>query len=103
MALTTISGTITTGVTIDDVTYGSPLTITSSGAVYGSVAVFAASGFRTLVNGGLVGHGPTSLGVQFNSGGKVTNTGTITGFVGGALLASGTVSNGFSSATALIA
>jgi hypothetical protein len=101
--MTTISGTITSSVTLGSGAWLSPLTITNTGKVYGSASrpqggvgvVLPSAG--NLVNAGQISGGigfssyPPELGVggtgvALLAGGTVTNTGLITGGLGFGLL-----------------
>jgi hypothetical protein len=103
MAGSTISGTVTSTVTLGSVTYPSPLTVTNTGDVavtaFSAIGIFAPAGSGTLINDGRVTGGAGSagaggsvsgsyggnggIGVDLLSGSTATNNGTLTGGAGG--------------------
>lgn len=96
--MSTISGTITTGVTFGG-SYTSPLTITGTGAVSDNAgpAVYAAAAYANpvLLNGGTIITSGGYVGVRFMGGGRVDNSGLIGGNSGSVYIygATGTVTN----------
>ncbi|HEY4171617.1 MAG TPA: Hint domain-containing protein [Rhodopila sp.] len=87
--MSTISGTITHGITLGAPNYGSPLTITSAGAISSSGSGILGTYAGTLVNAGSVyGH---QTGIELDDGGSVTNQfgGTISSYFDGILVTAG--------------
>jgi Hint domain len=99
MAGSTISGTVTSTVTLDSVTYPSPLTVTSTGDVavsaFSAIGIYAPAGSGTLINDGTVTGGAGTVGtsgrfggnggtsVELLSGSTAVNNGQISGGAGG--------------------
>ena len=94
MAGSTISGTITSTVTLGSANYPSPLTITGTGDIaitsYGGAGVYGPAGSGTLINDGAIaggkgieGGGIGGAGVSLRNGSTATNVGTIAGGGGG--------------------
>src|SRR5450755_3109251 len=97
MSGSTISTTVTTGVTVGGAAYPSPLTIAATGVVAPSassaIGVYAPAGQSgaSLINqgsifgggGGFSGPGTGGVAVDFLTVATLTNTGTITGGAAG--------------------
>jgi hypothetical protein len=96
MAGSTISGTITTTVTLGSASYPSPLTVIGTGDItvsaYAATGIYGPAGGGTLLNDGTVTGGAGSAGslgggggtgVYLLSGSTATNDGTVIGGAGG--------------------
>jgi hypothetical protein len=81
MTTSTITGTITTGVTLTGVSYANPVTVASGASISGSDAIYAAQNW-TIQNEGAVSGDTINSGIHLDGGGgAVTNTasGSISG------------------------
>jgi autotransporter passenger strand-loop-strand repeat protein len=97
MPISTISGTITTGISLTSAVYTNPVTITSAAKILTSGGAVSAAGSWTVDNYGHVSS--TKLaGINLSAGGVVTNAAQaiISGYRGGVIMggASGTIENG---------
>lgn len=78
--MSTITGTVTVGVTLGQAGYTSPLTIATNGNVLNSTgaAIYASGSYANavVVNSGMI---TGTYGIEFYGAGSIVNTGTITG------------------------
>jgi hypothetical protein len=82
---TTISNTVTTGIILNGVNYGSQLTITTRGdvapSIYGAAGVLGLLPIDSVVNAGTISGGENGAGVYMTEG-ELTNDGLIVGGAG---------------------
>jgi hypothetical protein len=104
MTTSTITGTITTGVSLTASAFSNPLTIAAGASVSGDTAIYGPKNW-TIVNHGAISGGPQGAGILLNVGGSVTNAanGAITNnkygvesFGNGTIDNSGTIASSYS-------